>query len=196
MKMQTFRKPHQWLTFWLEKYIEVLTNLKFDGEKRKKYWAILKGFLEAHPGNPRNLSLTDVHGYIAAKAEERLEPITLFFQHIAPSRTHLDMLKKFNAAKGIAAEVSSGNDKLDVFVASLQKQDLTERTIKNYTNAVSGYYKWAEENESENASPRIDEYCTFLTDIRQLAPRTIATHQIALKLFFGDDATTALENSK
>jgi len=187
MKMQTFRKPHQWLTFWLEKYIEVLTNLKIDVEKRKKYWTILKGFLEALPGNPRNLSLADVHGYIAADAEERLEPITLFFQHIAPSRPHLDMLKKFNAASsGVAAETTSGNDNLDLFVASLQKQDLTDRTIKNYCNAINSYFKWAEENESDRASPRIDAYCAFLTDIRQLAPRTIATHQIALKLYFAD----------
>jgi len=188
MKMQTFRKPHQWLTFWLEKYLEVLANLKFDGDTRKQYWAILKSFLEAHPGNPRNLSLADVHSFISEAPEMRLVPVTLFFQHIAPSKPHLEMLKKFGSSAGkVPEEESTSNEPLEKFITTLQDQGLSERTVKNYSNAVSGYFKWAEENEKPADKPHIEGYVEFLSTIRQLAPRTIAMHQTALRLFYGID---------
>jgi hypothetical protein len=183
MKMQTFRKPHQWLSFWLEKYIEVLTGLKYDGEKRKQYWLVLKTFLEELPGNPRNITLSAIKTFIATDPDERLLPITIFYQHIAPSRPHLDMLKKFDASDPMHTE-QHVDGPVDKFEAQLLQQQLSDRTIRNYCAAVSGYLKWNEEKGICAHIGNIDEYCTFLATVKQLAPRTVSMHHSALKLFY------------
>lgn len=183
MKMQTFRKPHQWQSFWLEKYIEILTSLKYDGEKRKRYWAILKVFLEELPGNPRNLALAEVKSFIAVEPVERLIPISLFYQHIAPSRPHLEMLKKFDSTDH-DAHVKHTETPLEKFEEHLLKQQLSDRTVKNYCTAVTGYLKWTEEKKYEPTVVSVDKYCTMLSTVKQLAPRTVTMHHTALKLFF------------
>lgn len=186
MKMQTFRKPHQWLSFWLEKYVEVLTGLKFDGEKRKKYWSVLKTFLEELPGNPRNLSLPLIKTFISTNPGERLIPITLFYQHIAPSPTHLEMLNSWGSS-GTAethTETQPDNGLVKQFEVHLSTQNLSERTIKNYLNALNSYLKWLEDSGTPPSIDKSDDYRVFLTEIRQLAPRTIVMQDTALKLFY------------
>lgn len=183
MKMQTFRKPHQWINFWLEKYADVLTDLKYSGEKRKKYWAVLKEFLEKLPGNPRNLSINAVRNFIIVDPENRLHPIVLFYHHIAPSKPHTAMLENFDPSDPASPD-NCTNGPVEKFEALLLKQNLTEKTVKNYCTALSGYLKWMDENGIDVLTEKIDEYCNFITTIKQLAPRTVSIHRSALTVFY------------
>ncbi|MBN1760174.1 MAG: phage integrase N-terminal SAM-like domain-containing protein [Chitinispirillaceae bacterium] len=182
MKMQTFRKPHQWLNFWLEKYSDVLATLKYSGEKRKQYWAILKQFLEELPGNPRNIPIESVKAFIDSAPEERLHPISIFYQQIAPSKPHMELLKK------IGRSVTSGNtameqDPQETFTELLAQKEFSPRTIKNYTSSLSAFIKWLGKEKASMAPEQIDAYCTYLSKEKKLAPRTIALHIAALKMY-------------
>jgi hypothetical protein len=182
MKMQTFRKPHQWLNFWLEKYTDVLSTLKYSGEQRKQCWAILKLFLEELPGNPRNISLEAVEKFIAVAPEERALPVTIFYQKIAPSKPHIEMLKKFD--RPVTATAAGGAaDPLEQFNTLLASRDFSPRTVKNYTSSLAQFFKWSEETGATVSPETIDTYCIYLAQEKKLAPRTVALHSAALKLY-------------
>ena len=179
MKMQTFRKPHQWLNFWLEKYTDILGTLKYTAEQRKQCWAVLKQFLEELPGNPRNIPLDAVEKFIAGAPEERALPVTIFYQKIAPSKPHLELLRKFERpdAAGIVT------DPQERFAELLAAKQFSPRTVKNYTSSVTQFLKWLDGNGNTVTVDKIDAYCTYLSEEKKLAPRTVALHTAALKLF-------------
>jgi hypothetical protein len=182
MKMQTFRKPHQWLNFWLEKYTETLSGLKVSAEVRKKYWVTLKQFLEELPGNPRNIALSAVEAFIAVCPEERLAAITIFYQQIAPSKPHLEMLKKL-VPKTPAVTPIAGQDPVEQFRSILAGQKFSPRTVKNYCTSTAAFLKWLNAAVTASTPQKIEEYCRYLAEQKKLAPRTIALHRAALKLF-------------
>ena len=183
MKMQTFRKPHQWLNFWLEKYAEVLSGLKYNSEQRKRFWATLKVFLETLPGNPRNIPLDSVRSFVDADPAERLLPVLLFYQHIAPSKPHMEMLGKIESV--LSPRRSVGNkDPVKRFRAILSNHNFSQRTIKNYCTVLNAYLKWLPGDPEDTSIEKIDEYCAYLTDEKRLAPRTVALHSAALKRFY------------
>ena len=182
MKMQTFRKPHQWLNFWLEKYTDVLSTLKYSGEQRKQCWAILKQFLEELPGNPRNISLEAVEKFISEAPEERALPVTIFYQKIAPSKPHIEMLKKYD--RPVTAHAAGGAaDPQEQFSELLSSRDFSPRTVKNYTSSLAQFLKWSQESKVPVSPETIATYCTYLAQEKKLAPRTVALHSAALKLY-------------
>jgi hypothetical protein len=182
MKMQTFRKPHQWLSFWLEKYAEVLAELKYGGEQRKAYWQILKLFLETLPGNPRNIPLESIRSFINDDPAKRLVPIQLFYQHIASSKPHLEMLSTLDAT-GAGSPIGSETDPLEQFRAALVEQEFGERTIKNYCSSVAAYLRWLTDAPGHSSGATVEAYSTYLATEKKLAPRTVALHLAALKLY-------------
>jgi hypothetical protein len=181
MKMQTFRKPHQWLNFWLEKYTDTLSGLKYTSVQRKQYWTMLKKYLIELPGNPRNIPLDKVQEFIEVDSNERALPIMLFYKHIAPSKPHLELLNKLLAASDTT--VPESDDPLEHFKHTLSQQSFSPRTVKNYTSSVAAYLNWGNENGKKVLEPFMDEYIVFLTDVKKLSPRTIALHTAAIKLF-------------
>ncbi len=182
MKMQTFRKPHQWLNFWLEKYTDVLSTLKYSADQRKQCWSILKLFLEKLPGNPRNISLEAVEKFIAEAPEERALPVTIFYQKIAPSKPHIEMLKKYDRPAASNGTGSAGNPQ-EQFNELLSSRNFSPRTVKNYTSSLAQFLKWSEENKAAASLETIETYCTYLAQEKKLAPRTVALHSAALKLY-------------
>ena len=181
MKMQTFRKPHQWLNFWLEKYTDTLSGLKYTSEQRKQYWATLKKFLEELPGNPRNIPLDKVQAFIEVDSNERALPVMLFYKHIAPSKPHMELLKKLASASDTV--LPETDDPLEHFKHMLSQQTFSPRTVKNYTSSVAAYLNWGNENGKKVLEPFLEEYTDFLTNVKKLSPRTIALHTAAIKLF-------------
>lgn len=196
MKMQTFRKPHQWLNFWLEKYTEVLAGLKYGTEQRKFLWSTLKLFLEELPGNPRNLPVDSVKSFIDADPVNRLLPVTIFFQHIAHSRPHLDMLKTYNEGKNGDSVANFSDDPVERFRVTISTKTFSDNTIKNYCSAVSAFIRWLDEGSAiDRSGGRIEEYCTYLLKEKQLSPRTVSLHSAALKLFFQNIIVTNTPDS-
>ncbi|MBN1575404.1 MAG: phage integrase N-terminal SAM-like domain-containing protein [Chitinispirillaceae bacterium] len=183
MKMQTFRKPHQWLNFWLEKYVEVLSGLKYSGEQRKLFWATLKTFLETLPGNPRNIPLESVRSFIENDPSERLPPILLFYLHIAPSKPHIEMLKKIESV-AVNPPLASNEDPVQQFRTILLNRQFSQRTVKNYCTIVAAYLKWLPASRGDTSIDKIEQYRLYLAKEKRLAPRTIALHTAALKLFY------------
>jgi|GEM_PF-6693578 len=196
MKMQTFRKPHQWLNFWLEKYTEVLAGLKYGSEQRRLLWATLKLFLEELPGNPRNLPVDSVKSFIDADPAKRLLPVTIFFQHIANSRPHLEMLKTYEAQRMDDCTANCSDDPVERFRAIISTQTFSDNTIKNYCSAVSAFIRWLDDGAAiDRSGGRIEEYCTYLVKEKQLSPRTVSLHSAALKLFFQNIIVTDTPDS-
>jgi hypothetical protein len=190
MKMQTFRKPHQWLNFWLEKYADTLSGLKYTGEQRKKYWATLKVFLEELPGNPRNIPLEKIGDFIEVNPVERLVPVLLFYKHIAPSKPHIELLRKLEA-RFDSTPSEHASDPVEKFKSELSGQQFSPRTVKNYTGAFASYVKWLEGDSPESASGRLDEYSDYLARIKKLSPRTVALHLSAIKLYYKQAAASS-----
>ena len=191
--MQTFRKPHQWLNFWLEKYTDVLAGLKYSGEQRKQFWATLKIFLEKFPGNPRNLDLTAIGAYITENTDERLQPIILFYQHVAPSKPHLEMLRKMVASMDTTSSDMHA-DPVERFRALLSDKNFSPRTVKNYSTVAASFLRWCEDTPEKGKADKIERYCRYLAVDKKLSERTIALHKAALKLFYqyviSDDAAS------
>lgn len=181
MKMQTFRKPHQWLNFWLEKYTDTLSGLKYTSEQRKQYWATLKTFLEELPGNPRNIPLDKIQAFVEVDSSERALPVMLFYKHIAPSKSHIELLKKLVSSTDMT--LPETDDPLEHFKNMLSRQTFSPRTVKNYTSSVAAYLNWGNENGKKVLEPFLEEYTDFLTNVKKLSPRTIALHTAAIKLF-------------
>lgn len=183
MKMQTFRKPHQWLNFWLEKYADALSGLKFSGEQRKKYWATLKVFLEELPGNPRNIPHEKIRKFIEVDPKKRLLPVLLFYRHIAPSKPHIELLKKLEGRFGDSSSARS-DDPVENFTSFLSGQQFSPRTVKNYSSAFNGFVKWLGGDSPETAEGKLDDYSDYLAGTRKLSSRTVALHISAIKLYY------------
>lgn len=181
MKMQTFRKPHQWLNFWLEKYADTLSGLKYTSEQRKQYWATLKIFLEKLPGNPRNIDLDAIRSFILEDAGERLLPVMLFYKHIAPSKPHLEMLNQL--ANTAAPPSDTPSDPVEQFKSILSNREFSERTVKNYATVAVTFTRWFDRSVHEMTTDDIDEYCHYIDKEKGLSQRTVALHRTALKLF-------------
>jgi hypothetical protein len=181
MKMQTFRKPHQWLNFWLEKYTDTLSGLKYTSEQRKQFWATLKKYLEELPGNPRNIPQEKVQAFVEVNSAERALPIFLFYKHIAPSKTHQELLNTLVASTDTS--IPESDDPLEHYKHTLAQQSFSPRTVKNYTSSVAAYLNWGNENGKKALEPFLEEYVAFLTNVKKLSPRTIALHTAAIKLF-------------
>jgi hypothetical protein len=188
MKMQTFRKPHQWLNFWLEKYSDLLSSLKYSGEQRKKYWAVMKVFLEELPGNPRNIPLEAVEKFVTENLKERLLPISLFYKQIAPSKPHMELLRKLTPPETVDEAIAE-QDPVDWFRELLEEEKFSPRTVKNYTASLSAFIKWLG-TDKDCTAETIDPYCDYLAQEKHLAPRTVALHSAALKLYFKRTTTT------
>lgn len=182
--MQTFRKPHQWLSFWLEKYTEALNKVHLDADTRKIYWRILKEFLEALPGNPRNITLDSICEFISTNPEERLVPVTLFYQHVSPSAPHLDLLKKLQKEPG--KQTVAADDPLHKFRTVLWARHLSERTVSNYCNSVKAYLVWLGDPAAVANSGQIEVYTAYLAEEKKLSQRTIALHTAALRIYYRD----------
>lgn len=184
MKMQTFRKPHQWLNFWLEKYTEALNKVHLDADTRKIYWRILKEFLEVLPGNPRNITLDSISEFIRANPEERLIPVTLFYQHVSPSAPHLDLLKKLQKEPG--TQTAAEDDPLQQFRTVLWARHLSERTVSSYCNSVKAYLVWLEHPADIANSDQVEVYTAYLAEEKKLSQRTIALRTAALRIYYRD----------
>ena len=181
MKMQTFRKPHQWLNFWLEKYTEVLSELKFSGDRRRQYWGVLKQFLEELPGNPRNIPQASIEDFIASAPEDRLNPITVFYQKIAPSKPHIELLRRLSQQHAHTPATGTEGNFEERFRLVLEQRNFSSRTIKNYRSSVNTFLKWL--GPKTATTEKVEEYCSYLSEGKKLAQRTVALHGAALKLF-------------
>lgn len=182
MKMQTFRKPHQWLNFWLEKYSDLLSSLKYSGEQRKQYWAVMKLFLEELPGNPRNIPIEAVEKFVAVAPGERVLPVSLFYKQIAPSKPHTELLRNI-APPETDNEAVAQQDPVEWFKELLVEEHFSPRTVKNYTSSLSSFLKWLG-NSTDCTADSMETYTEHLIQEKKLAPRTVALHSAALKLYF------------
>ncbi|MCX7725220.1 MAG: phage integrase N-terminal SAM-like domain-containing protein [Chitinispirillaceae bacterium] len=185
MKIQTFRKPHQWLNFWLERYSEFLSELKYSAEEKKEFWNVLKLFLTAHTGNPRNIPCESVISFVKINIKERLIPLALFYKNIAPSTSHFEILKTLGDIESIVGEKSFKND-IEKFEKILVEQSFNERTIKNYCSVVEAFLNWLEcaKNDGSCVEENIEKYCNYLIEKKHLSPKTTAMHASAIRLFY------------
>ncbi len=183
MKIQTFRKPHQWLNFWLEKYSETLVGLKYNAETRKRLWATLKLFLEKLSGNPRNIPLEAVKAFVEEDPAQRLKAIILFYRHIAHSKPHIEMLEQMESVYGSIAGVEA-IDPVERFRKFLEESDSNQSTIKNYCATLSSYLRWLNADPTGTSISKIAEYRRYLTEEKKLAPGTIELHCSVIKRFY------------
>lgn len=194
MKIQTFRKPHQWLNFWLERYSEFLSELKYSSEEKKMFWNVLKLFLTEHPGNPRNIPCEAVISFVKVNVNERLIPLAIFYKNIAPSTPHFESLKTLGDVESIVGKKSFKSD-IERFEKALLEQKFNERTIKNYCSVVEAFLNWLDftKNNSGNVEENIEKYSNYLIEKKHLSPKTTAMHSSAIRLFY---KTLSLEENK
>lgn len=93
------KSDEQWREYWLSKYSHILIEKGLDDLQRRKYWAIIRRYLQENPGNPRTIAIEKVKAFVQAEPNNRYEPLELFYSKVTHSPAHLELLQKNVAPK-------------------------------------------------------------------------------------------------
>jgi hypothetical protein len=96
MKYRESASKMDWLDLWLDKYSAELTKMDLSSLEVQNNLKILRDFLTKNPGNPRAIDGAILQKFVSNQKTNVVAPLIIFYDKIARSEKHLEILAQFN----------------------------------------------------------------------------------------------------
>ncbi len=90
------KSPEEWREIWIKKSGEILKEQHIPSEQKSLFMEHINDFLTEFPGPPYYIPEEKLKNYLADKKNDPVMGITFFFEHVASSDKHLDILHAFH----------------------------------------------------------------------------------------------------
>jgi len=90
------KSPEEWREIWIKKSGEILKEQHIPSEQKSLFLEHINDFLNEFPGPPYYIPEEKLKNYLADKKNDPVMGITFFFEHVASSDKHLDILHAFH----------------------------------------------------------------------------------------------------
>jgi len=99
MEYRKITSANDWRDLWLGKFISELKTKTLSSEESDSYRAVLAEYLTAYEGNPREIDLKKMKQFVSKQKNRAIPPLVLFYQSVARSDKHLELLNQLAATK-------------------------------------------------------------------------------------------------
>jgi hypothetical protein len=99
MEYRKITSATDWRDLWLGKFISELKTKNLPSEESDAYRAVLSEYLTAYEGNPREIDLKKMKQFVFKRKSKSIPPLILFYQSVARSDRHLELLNELSAPK-------------------------------------------------------------------------------------------------
>lgn len=103
MEYRKITSDHDWLDLWLTKFTTELGTRNFSREETSLHRAVISAFLTAHKGNPREIGMRAMRVFLAKRPAADIAPLALFYDCVAHSDKHLEVLARLSASRAKTA---------------------------------------------------------------------------------------------
>jgi hypothetical protein len=103
MEYRKITSEHDWHDLWLAKFTTELCARNLSKEETSSYQSVLSGYLTAHKGNPREISMRAMRSFLAKRKTADIAPLVLFYDCVAHSEKHLEQLALVSASRAKTA---------------------------------------------------------------------------------------------
>lgn len=107
MEYRKITSDHDWHDLWLGKFTAELGARNFSKEETSSHRAVISDFLTAHKGNPREISERALRAFLAKRPPADIAPLALFYDCVAHSEKHLEVLARISVARAKTAAKKS-----------------------------------------------------------------------------------------
>ncbi len=201
----------EWNVIWLNKFARIAAKEGIDPNRCAQMREIISSFLLNNTGAPYYIKTQNLIVYLKNADNLQFETIQYFYDKVAISAVHQELIKKNtpHMPNGTAdkrqyriASVNSGiksDEKcfppmiflpdeerkilLDKLRLEINARNLSERTLDNYTGAVSCFLNHLTPESSRDWSTSFKEYLVWLRDERKLAANTINQYAASIAFF-------------
>jgi integrase/recombinase XerD len=206
------KSAEEWQAIWLNKFDRIAEKEGIDSGKCLKMREILSNFLKNNPGSPYYIKKEIVTEYLKNADCIEFETIQFFYEKIAVSVTHQELIKKHIPNKlnetGIAnqkkritsAHSEMRNDEknpsqknplpdeerkalLEKLRLEINSRNYSENTLKNYITAVICFLNRLTPESSRDWSKAFKEHLVWLRDEKKLGPNTINQYAASVSFF-------------
>jgi hypothetical protein len=94
MISKNIQSPRQWTDLWLTKLSAECAKRNLAEKEAHRFCSVLDAFLTKNPGNPRQIPLEKLEQFVKNKKKDTIPPLILFYQAIAFSSQHIDLLTR------------------------------------------------------------------------------------------------------
>jgi site-specific recombinase XerD len=181
----------------LDKYSTELKKRHYPTKKARFHYAVVRQFLEEHPGDPAKVDADRLKEFMARQYGDMAPPLVLLYQTVSPSPMHVAALTGAtlpqqppsvpNAPVNAQSQANDGTSsilkKLDL---ELKARNYSRRTVENYGAISYNYLTWLKKEPSADDSGAIKHYQLYLKEQKNYAPRTVNLATAAIVFLYNE----------
>ncbi len=99
MEYRKITSSQDWRELWLGKFTAELEKRRLTPEETKLFCAVLIKYLTAYDGNPREIEIEKTRHFVLTGRKNVIAPLVLFYEAVARSEKHLELLAQLGARK-------------------------------------------------------------------------------------------------
>jgi uncharacterized protein YdaU (DUF1376 family) len=107
MEYRKITSANDWRELWLGKFLAELKNRNLSPEETAAYRTVLSDYLTAYEGNPREIDVKKMRQFVVKRKKAVIAPLVVFYESVARSEKHVELLGQLAAPKPKAASKKS-----------------------------------------------------------------------------------------